>query len=112
MQRKTVVTPTGQDAAELRAKLHSLLVTATEECARELEITGFSFVTSSMGIWMAELAELDARATAQFLHALADIADPGTNTTKKAHAEKRRAAAVRELSAALDLDMAKPEGTA
>lgn len=112
MQRKTVITPTGADAAELRAKLHALLVTATEECARELKITGFSFVTNSMGLWMSELAELDARATAQFLHALADIADPATNPTKNARAEKRRAAAVRRLSAAVDLDMTKPEGTA
>ncbi|AVO39608.1 hypothetical protein C6Y53_02185 [Pukyongiella litopenaei] len=65
-----------------------------------------------IGIWCSELADLDARATAQLLRAVADIYDPALNDAGKLRAEKNRRSAVNRLLAAVDLDMAAPGGRA
>jgi hypothetical protein len=90
--------------------IYAHLLAATEQGAKAVGCTGVSFVTSGLGIWARELAELDPKATAQFLRAVADIFDPEVKPQGKARAEKKRAAAVRKLFAAVDLDMATPEG--
>jgi hypothetical protein len=100
-----------QDAArQARATIHAYLLAVTEQGAKAVGCTGAAFVTSGLGIWAGELAELDPKATAQFLRAVADIFDPEVKPQGKARAEKKRAAAVRKLLAAVDLDMATPEG--
>lgn len=108
--RKTVYRPDAdtQNAAREIALAH--LIGATEEGAKAIGCTGASFVILGIGIWTSELAELDGRASAQMLRALADLYDPASNHTKKQHAEKKRRAAVSRLFAALDLDMATPAG--
>ncbi|WP_421925525.1 hypothetical protein [Neoaquamicrobium sediminum] len=108
--RKPVhVMPSAQQA-EVRASVHRCLLAATEVGAREINATGVSFVVIGTGIWAAELAELDARATAKFLRGVADIFDPKTNQNQKRRAEESRAQAVRALYAALDLEMAEAKG--
>ena len=102
---------------------YSILRQATEIGARSLRCTGASFVTSAMGIWALELRDIDRRAGAEFLRALADMVEiddapgsdaPATATGShefiSANIEIRRATAVRDLMAAVDLMMAKPEG--
>ncbi|MBN9078554.1 MAG: hypothetical protein BGN87_00315 [Rhizobiales bacterium 65-79] len=83
---------------------------ATDVGARAIGATGASFVLIGMGVWATELAELDGRAAAKYLRALADEFDPATNENKKLRAEKDRAQAVRALYAALDLEMAEAQG--
>jgi hypothetical protein len=95
-----------------RDTIHAYLLAATEEGSKAVGCTGASFVTSGLGIWAAELAELDPKATAQFLRAVADIFDPEVKPQGRARADKKRAAAVRKLLAAVDLDMAEPGGRA
>ena len=97
---------------EARSIIYAHLLAATEEGAKAVGCTGASFVTSGLGIWAAELAELDPKATAQFLRAVADIFDPAVTHRGKLRAEKKRASAVRKLLAAVDLDVAEPKGRA
>ncbi|OWU80453.1 hypothetical protein ATO1_08900 [Phaeobacter sp. 22II1-1F12B] len=84
----------------------------TEEGAKNIGCTGASFVILGLGIWAEELAELDGKASAQMLRALADLYDPTSNQPKKFNAEKKRRSAVDRLLAAVDLDMATPGGRA
>jgi len=108
--RKPVRTlPEAQNQA-IRASVHAVLLAATEVGAKEIGTTGASFVIVGMGVWATELAELDARATARMLRALADIYDPRTNPNQKRRAEEERAKAVRAILAALDLEMAEAAG--
>ncbi|EKF17096.1 hypothetical protein [Nitratireductor pacificus] len=83
---------------------------ATERGARAIGSTGASFVIIGIGVWTVELAELDGRAAAKYLRALADLFDPRTNDNQKRRAEKDRAQAVRDLYAALDLEMSEVKG--
>jgi hypothetical protein len=108
--RKPVHTLEQDAARQARNTIHAYLLAATEQGAKAVGCTGASFVTSGLGIWAWELAELDPKATAQFLRAVADIFDPEVKPQGKARAEKKRAAAVRKLLAAVDLDMATPGG--
>tara|TARA_R110002049_G_scaffold45609_10_gene133020 strand:+ start:520 stop:864 length:345 start_codon:yes stop_codon:yes gene_type:complete len=110
--RKPVNHPTGEAAGDVREIARQHLLKATENGAKDIGCTGASFVMVGLGIWTSELMELDARATSQLMHALAVFADPSANQTKKMHAERKRAAAVRKLFAALDIEMAPPAGTA
>ncbi|WP_422074156.1 hypothetical protein [Tranquillimonas rosea] len=88
------------------------LQNATQDGATTIGCTGASFVILGLGIWASELVELDPKASARMLRSLADIYDPATNDTKKMHAEKKRRAAVDRILAAVDLDMAQPDGRA
>ena len=110
--RKKVIRPDAdaQDAMREIALAH--LMSATEAGSKALGCTGASFVVLGISIWGGELAGLDARAAAQMMRAIGDIYDPATSVARKAHAEKKRRAAVNRLFAALDLEMAKPEGQA
>ncbi len=104
-QSKPLLRPTGADHATARDTIHGVLLAATETGAKAVGCTGASFVTSSMGIWMEELAELDGRATAKFLNAPATLADPSSSHGKKIAAEKKRRSAVETLFQAVNLDM-------
>lgn len=108
--RKPVFRPNAEQQSATRDVAYAYLLAATEEGAKAIGTTGVSFVLIGMGIWTSELTELDARATSKLMHALGDLFDPSANPAKKAHAEKRRRAAVDRLLAALDLSMAKTEG--
>lgn len=110
--RKPIHRPsTDQQDLVRRIALDHLLI-VTEEGSKSIGCTGASFVILGLGIWASELAELDSRASAQMLRALADLYDPATNETGKIRAEKKRRSAVHKLLAAVDLDMATPGGRA
>jgi len=83
---------------------------ATDAGAREIGTTGASFVMIGMGVWAAELAELDAAATAGLLRALGDFYDPKSSPEQKARADAERSRAVRSIFDALDLMMAGAAG--
>ncbi len=104
-QKKPLFRPLGQEQQDARSLFHQVLLAATETGAKTIGCTGASFVTSSMGIWMQELAELDGRSTAKFLSALSVLADPKSNHNQKVVAEKKRRSAVEQLLEAVDLDM-------
>ncbi|AET73324.1 hypothetical protein EMVG_00038 [Emiliania huxleyi virus PS401] len=110
--RKPVHRPDNAAQDEARNIAYSHLLAVTEVGAKAVGCTGASFVVMGLGIWAAELAELDARNTSRMLHALADLYDPASNDTKRIKAEKKRRAAVLRLFAAVDLDMAEPGGRA
>lgn len=63
-----------------------------------------------IGLWAAELAELDGRATAILLRALADMMDPGNTPAGRSEADARRRYAVQLLHQAVDLAMSQSEG--
>lgn len=104
-QDKPLHRPTGGEHSAMKSLIHDVLLAATETGAKEIGCTGASFVTSSMGIWMEELAELDGKNTAKFLNALAILADPSSSHNKKMAAEKKRQASVEKLFQAVNLDM-------
>lgn len=110
--RKPILRASTAEMEHARRVAYAHLLAVTEEAAQALQCTGASFVIMGLGIWAGELAELDAKASAQMLRALADLYDPTTSHTKKMHAEKKRRAAVDRLLAAVDLSMAKPQGRA
>ena len=85
--------------------VHRHLKAYTIACAQDLGATGASVVTTGVGLWAAELAELDPKATAVFLRAVADIYDPKKHHNQKVKAEKKRKAAIRQLLAQVDLAM-------
>lgn len=109
--RKPILTPTGESRDQVIQMAHEVLLDATFVGAKVLGCPGASFVTIGMGIWAMELSELDAKATSQMLSALATLYDPKSNHGQKMRAEKRRAAAVKQILSALDLEMATPAGT-
>ncbi len=108
--RKRVLRPEPQQADAIRDVVHQHLLAATDVGARAIGSTGASFVVIGMGLWASELAELDARATAQYLRAVADLLDPRLNDNQKRRAEQERSKAVRKIYAALDLEMSEPAG--
>lgn len=102
----------GEDGNIARFIVHAHLLECTALGSRALNCTGASFVTMGIGIWAAELAELDRRATAILLRALADMMDPKNTPASKAAAENCRQFAVQLLHRAVDLAMSKSEGSA
>lgn len=108
--RKHVRSPAPEHQREILDTVHRHLMAATQAGAEAMGASGASFVIVGMGVWTVELAELDARATAKYLRALADIFDPRTNDGQKRRAEQDRSQAVRALYAALDLTMAEAKG--
>lgn len=110
--RKPVFTPTPEQQQAIVNAVQKRLCAATAAGAQETGGTGASFVIIGIGVWAAELAELDGNATAKFFRAVADIFDPRTNDAQKRRADKDRSQAVRALYAALDLDMADVGGHA
>jgi hypothetical protein len=102
--------PNAQDSVREIAYRHLLAV--TELGAREIGCSGASFVMIGLGIWAAELHDLDPKAAAQLLRSLATLYDPKASDNQKRAAEKKRHAAVTRLHAAVDLDMATPKGEA
>ena len=110
--RKTVRSPAPEYGKEILDQVHQVLLASTELGAKQIGATGCSFVIIGMGVWAAELSTLDGRASAKYLRALADLFDPRTNDGQKRRAEKVRSQAVRELYAALDLEMATVGGRA
>lgn len=110
--RKPIVRPDPETQEVQREIAYAHLIECTTQGARSIGCTGASFVILGLRIWAQELAELDGKASAQMLRALADIFDPSSNHKKKLHAEKKRRAAVQRLLAAVDLDMSTPSGRA
>lgn len=110
--RKPVITPSPERQQALINAVHQRLLAATAAGAAETGGTGAAFVIIGIGVWAAELAELDGKATAKFFRAIADIFDPRTNDAQKHRADKDRSQAVRALYAALDLEMAEVDGHA
>ena len=108
--RKPVHLQGGEQADVIASIAHAHLVECTILGAQALGCTGASFVTMGMGIWATEVAELDGKAAAQFLRALADLMEPGRKPAAKQEAEARRQYAVRRLLAAVDLMMNNAEG--
>ena len=110
--RKPIHRPSNDEQDRVRRIALDHLLAVTEEGAKSIGCTGTSFVILGLGIWAKELAELDSKASAQMLRALADLYDPTMNETGKIRAEKKRRSAVHKLLAAVDLDMATPGGRA
>lgn len=110
--RKPIRRPDADGQEAVRQIVLAHLLEATEAGAWSIGCTGASFVIMGIGIWCSELVELDARATAQMLRAVADIYGPAVNDAGKVRAENKRRAAVNRLLAAVDLDMATPGGRA
>lgn len=111
-RRPTLTHDTRQQAAQTREIiLEQLLLCTNRGCAR-LGCTGVSFVTMSMGLWAAELAQLDGSGATKLMRALADMFDPDSSAEAKDQAEQDRIDAARELHVALDLLMAQEEGAA
>ncbi|SFY20420.1 hypothetical protein SAMN04244548_03066 [Paracoccus pantotrophus] len=102
----------GADGNVVRDIVHAHLIECTGLGAKAVGCTGASFVTMGIGIWAAELAELDGKATAILLRALADIMDPKNTPAAKAAAESRRQYAVQLLHMAVDMAMNDAEGRA
>lgn len=110
--RKQTFEPTGPAQDVVRDAIHAHLVTCTWQGAQALGCTGVSFVTMALGIWAAELAELQPEAAVQFLRALADMFDPGATPGERLQANLDRALYASELHRALDLSMTKSAGAA
>lgn len=110
--RKPTYRPTGADEDEVRNFIHRVLISATGHMAQGLKCTGVSIVTMGIGIWAAELAELDPKASALLLRALADMVDDRSTPASRAEAESRRAYAAKRLHQALDTMMTRPAGQA
>lgn len=91
---------------------HDHLLACTSNGSQALGCTGASFVTMGIGLWAAELAELDPRATAILLRALADMVDPANTPAGRSEAAARRRYAVQLLHQAVDLAMSQSEGRA
>lgn len=108
--RKPVLRPEPEHEKAILHAVHQRLLAATDAGAREIGATGCAFVIIGVGVWAQELAELDGRATAKFLRAIADIYDPASNENRRRRADKDRSQAVRALYAALDLEMAEAAG--
>lgn len=110
--RRPIRTPDQEEQSRVRGVVHDHLLEVTSKGAKAIGCTGASFMMMGMGVWAAELAELDAKATAQLLSALGDLYHPGSNDGQKIRAEKRRRQAIVKLHAAVDLAMAEPGGAA
>ena len=110
--RKPVHRPQQSDQDAAHQMAHAVLMAATSEGAKMVGCTGASFVIMGIGIWAAELCELDRRAVAKMFEALSVIYDPAANDRQKVKAEKSRRAAVDKLFAALDLEMNPAQGSA
>lgn len=105
-RNKPIHRPQGEEHTTAKTQIHNVLLAATETGAKSIGCTGASFVTSSIGIWMEELAELDGKSTTKFFAALSVLADTAASHNKKVAAEKKRRSAVEKLMQAVDLDMA------
>ncbi len=110
--RKPVICPDKEAQDAMRQVAYKHLTTATQNGSQDLGCTGASFVIIGISLWLADLNELDPRATSQMLAALSAIYDPKANPAQKARAERRRKAAVDKLFAAVDRMMNSAEGTA
>ena len=110
--RRPIRRPDEQEQERVRNTVHDHLLEITSKGAESIGCTGASFVMMGIGVWAAELAELDQKATAQLLSALGDLYNPASNDGQRRRAEKRRRQAVEKLHAAVDISMATPGGTA
>lgn len=66
------------------------LITATERGTESLNCSGVSFVLMGTRVWLFELAEIDARATADYFRCLAKLVDPRTPPARRKMAEQIR----------------------
>lgn len=89
--RKPILRPDDREQDRIRKIAYQHLLKATDAGAQELGCTGATFVVLCMGLWIMELAEVDQKATASMLAALATLHDPAASKTKGA----RRAQAPR-----------------
>jgi two-component SAPR family response regulator len=110
--RRPIRRPDEDEQDRVRNIVHTHLLEVTAKGAKAVGCTGASFVMMGMGVWAAELSELDQKATAQLLSALGDLYHPASNDGQKRRAEKRRRQAVERLHAAIDIAMATPGGSA
>lgn len=111
--RKPTLTPeTRQQADETRKVILDQLYLCTQRGCTRLGCSGVSFVTMGMGLWAAELSQLDGSAAAKLMRALAAMFDPDSSAEAKDQAEQDRSDAARELHVALDLLIAQEEGAA
>lgn len=108
--RKPVFQPDHQQSESVRTKVRAILMAATEIGSEQMGMNGASFVITGIGVWATELAELDGRATARMLRAIATLFDPQADDNQMRRAEDERAKAARSLFAALDLQMAEAKG--
>lgn len=102
--------PAAQDA--VRSMAHAYLLDVTALGSKAIGCTGVSFVLMGIGIWAAELSELDRKAVAMLFAALSVIYDPSASDAQKMRAERKRRKAVNRLFAALDLEMTPAQGRA
>lgn len=110
--RKEVKQLSADEGKAIRDIAQAVMLRATEEGASALGITGASFTLLGLGVWIQEWSELNPRATSKMLRALADLYDPSSNDVKRAFAEKKRSAAVKDLFGTLDLEMKDTKGSA
>lgn len=110
--RKPTSRPQGEAENHIRATAYQHLMAATQSGSQAIGCTGASFVVLGLGLWASELAELDQAATAKMLAALATLYDPAASDIKKAHAERKRRAAVDKIFQAVDLGMTPAKGRA
>ncbi|MBO6755785.1 MAG: hypothetical protein JJ902_05630 [Roseibium sp.] len=110
--RKPIHHPDEETQKAVRLIVHGHLLDCTDKATKELKCTGASFVIMGLGMWAAELAEIDAKAASQLLASLSNLYNPRTNGGQKRRAEKQRRQAVAALLATADLTMAKSEGSA
>lgn len=109
--RQTVHHPAEDRQEFIRRTVHAHLVECTENASNVLGCSGASFVMMAIGIWVAELSEVDRAKTAELLNALADFAI-AEDDHSEATAERRRRAAVEDLHHAVDLAMSEHAGSA
>lgn len=97
--------------ANMSALLHRHLMWATEQGAKYIGCSGASYVISGIGIWGAELTEVDAHLTAQLFSVLSTIYNPDSTKEQKGEAEQQRKEVIREIYAKIDLAMSEPSGS-
>ncbi|MEN5275808.1 hypothetical protein ABE527_02550 [Brucella sp. TWI432] len=110
--RKTVVRPSAQGQVQILKDVEDLLLEATAAAAQRLGMSGASFVMIGMGVWAAELAEVNGPSSAKFIRALGTIFDPDASPMQKEAAEVERSKALHEIYATVDMLTSTPAGRA
>ena len=110
--RRPVYRPDHDTQAVIRQMVNHFLTEATSVGCKAIGCTGAAFVTTAITLWTEEMAEVDARNTARFYRALADLCDPDVSDAVRKQAARRRHKAIDGMYASLDMLMATPEGQA
>lgn len=102
----------GAEADRAREIVEMYLHAAIDQGAQAAGCTPGSFVTMAMAVWSADLAEVDAAATADMLRALAKLVDPCSGGGDRKAAESDRVRALVRLHQMIDLLVCDAEGSA